>query len=83
MAKSKDDLQKELDELRAEVRALSESRKPGLEATTAPDGEEEGPEGVDFEGLVDSLRQEIEELPAMTTLAVFTLGLVVGRLLAQ
>ena len=56
--------------------------------TPAPEPEPAAPEaadrgGVDFDELVDLLKKEIDDLPAMTALAVFGLGLVTGKLLSE
>ena len=87
MAKTKAQLQAELDELKAklaEVTAAQQAAKPA----PAPEPEPAAPEvterdGVDFDELVDLLKKEIDDLPAMTALAVFGLGLVTGKLLSE
>lgn len=76
-----DDLQKELEALRAQVTALSQTQPAESDEASSPDPEDDG--HIDFEGLIESLKTEIEELPAMTSLALFTLGILVGRLLSH
>ena len=108
------DMQNELEQLRAEVAALSaaraskkaaeaqpdtspvESRSPetgapetddstgdiggiieNVKAATADDAELSG----QFDQLIEQLEHEIKDLPAITTLAVFSLGVLFGRLL--
>jgi len=100
-----DDMQKELEQLRAEVAALSAARasKSASDAQpeTTPD-EHQLPEADEvndmietaraavaddpemkgqFDQLFEHLEQEIKDLPAITTLAVFSLGVLFGRLL--
>ena len=96
MTKKEDDLRKELDEMRAQILALSAAKEAeaaaadpseaeisaaAVAAAAAAAVEEHRP--ADFEGLMDELRREVEELPVMTTLAVFALGVMVGRLMAH
>lgn len=93
MANGDEDLRKELDALRAQVQALAGAREnapvappPRADASPAPDGpspEDDSGGPVDFDGLIEALKHEVEDLPAMTTLAVFTLGILVGRLLTH
>lgn len=103
------DMQNELEQLRAEVAALSAARaskkaaeaqadtspveSPSPEtgdltgdisdiienakAATADDAELAG----QFDQLIEHLEHEIKDLPAITTLAVFSLGVLFGRLL--
>ncbi len=99
------DTQKELEQLRAEVAALSaaraskqaavaqsditsiEQQRPetdelsgileNAQAAVADDAELKG----QFDQLFEQLEQEIKDLPAITTLAVFSLGVLFGRLL--
>lgn len=99
------DMHRELEQLRAEVAALSAARasKQAAEAQseTAPiepqasDADEvneiieQAREAVagdsrlkgEFDQLFEHLEQEIKDLPAITTLAVFSLGVLFGRLL--
>jgi small-conductance mechanosensitive channel len=103
------DMQNELEQLRAEVAALSAARagKKAAEAQadTSP-VESQSPETGDltgdiggilenvkaaaaddaelsgqFDQLIEQLEHEIKDLPAITTLAVFSLGVLFGRLL--
>jgi hypothetical protein len=100
-----DDMHKELEQLRAEVAALSaaraskqaagaQSEKSPVEppASVADDADgiiEQAREAVaddaelkgQFDQLFEHLEQEIKDLPAVTTLAVFSLGVLFGRLL--
>ncbi len=99
------DTQKELEQLRAEVAALSAARESkqaavaqsdtdpieqqrsetddlngileNAQAAVADDAELKG----QFDQLFEQLEQEIKDLPAITTLAVFSLGVLFGRLL--
>ena len=108
------DMQNELEQLRAEVAALSAARasKKAAEAQadTSPveslSPETDVPETGDltggigsilenakaataddpelsgqFDQLIEQLEHEIKDLPAITTLAVFSLGVLFGRLL--
>jgi protein subunit release factor A len=100
-----DNMHEELEQLRAEVAALSAARasknasdtqaeSPDVEhplqeagevneiienakAAVADDPEIQG----QFDQLFEHLEQEIKDLPAVTTLAVFSLGVLFGRLL--
>lgn len=100
-----DDIKKELEQLRAEVAALSAARvsKDVEDAQTGPiPFENEMPETDEvnsmikdaraavaddpelkgqFDQLFEHLEQEIKDLPAITTLAVFSLGVLFGRLM--
>jgi hypothetical protein len=102
---SGDDMHKELEQLRAEVAALSSARASKQAADTQPETSpaEQQPTGSDevnsiienaqaavaadadltgqFDQLFEQLEQEIKDLPAITTLAVFSLGVLFGRLL--
>jgi hypothetical protein len=84
------DVQKELDQLRKEVAALSAARKQ-KEATSAQNNDnassdaEEDDAGHEIKGqieeLIKLLQDEIRDMPALTALAVFALGVLMGRLL--
>ena len=100
-----DDMNKELEQLRAEVAALSAARAskqaaeaqsekspvepPASDADDADGIIEQAREAVaenaelkgEFDQLFEHLEQEIKDLPAVTTLAVFSLGVLFGRLL--
>ena len=83
-AKPKRNVQKELDELRAQVAAL----EAGQPATTRePDETPAAPPehndlGSRFEELFHSLEQDLNDTPTTTCLAIFALGILVGRTLA-
>ena len=100
-----DDMHKELEQLRAEVAALSAARasKQAVEAQSEkspvepPASDADDADGIieqareavaddaelkgQFDQLFEHLEQEIKDLPAVTTLAVFSLGVLFGRLL--
>ena len=87
-AKPRRDVQKELDELRAQVEALAAAQKersaaaePEAQATPEPP-EEERDLVKSFEDLFQSLQQDLNETPTTTCLAIFALGILVGRALA-
>lgn len=99
------DMQTELEQLRAEVAALSATRASkqaanAQEDTTSVDNQSAETDEVNsviesaqaaiesdaelegqFDELFKKLEHEIEDLPAITTLAVFSLGVLFGRLL--
>ena len=87
---STSDVHEELKQLRKEVATLSAARKQ-KESPTTRDMDESStePQGGDnehaikgqFEELVTLLQDEIRDMPAVTTLAVFALGVLMGRLL--
>ena len=84
------DLQDELLRLRKQVEALSAARR---KQRAQAESEQEEPEPVDddtetehaigkqIEELIQLLREEVRDMPAMPTLAVFMLGILVGRYL--
>ena len=91
-----DDTARELEKLRADVAALSEARREdAAKAAEAPRAPE--PAAVEeaaaveasitdeqrsqLEELGDLLQQEIRDLPTITCLAVFSLGILMGRLM--
>jgi len=85
---STSDVQEELKQLREEVAALSAARKQKESPTTseneeAPtDTEQGGTEHAikgQIEELIKLLQDEIRDMPAVTTLAVFALGVLMGR----
>ena len=87
---STSEVQQELAKLRKEVAALSATRKQKerpqtLEDDEAPTDTEEENSGNaiknQIEELTTLLQDEIREMPALTTLTVFALGVVMGRLL--
>jgi hypothetical protein len=82
------DVQKELDQLRKEVAALSAARKQKEPPTTQDDddapteteqGETEHAIKDQIEELIKLLQDEIRDMPAVTTLVVFALGIIMGR----
>ena len=87
---STSDVQEELNQLRKEVAALSAQRKK--KASSAPREDEDAPADAEagetehaikgqIEELIKLLQEEIRDMPAATTLAVFALGILMGRLL--
>jgi hypothetical protein len=100
-----DDMHQELEQLRAEVAALSAARASKQAAEAQPEISPIEPQASDtgdvneiieqareavegdaelkgqFDQLFEHLEQEIKDLPAITTLAVFSLGVLFGRLL--
>ena len=84
------DLQDELLRLRKQVEALSAARRK-QQAQAEFDQEEPDPVDDDtdsehaiqkqIEELIQLLREEVRDMPAMPTLAVFMLGILVGRYL--
>ena len=78
---------KQLEELRAEVAALKAARKQQAAEAVAQEAEEEDEEEVvesksiqgQLEDLMELLEQEIQDMPAVTALAVFSLGVLMGR----
>lgn len=94
---SRDETALELEKLRADVAALSDARREAAEApeppaATEPRGAEpprnesagaeiDEREQSQLEELGALLEQEIRDLPTITTLAVFTLGILMGRLM--
>ncbi len=93
---SKDETARELEKLRADVAALSDARReeaaksaelqPVIEekpTATAAAGEATVPEEqkTQLEELGDLLQAEIRDLPTITCLTVFSLGIVMGRMM--
>jgi predicted Zn-dependent protease len=85
---STSDVQKELDQLRKEVAALSAARKQKESPTTRDDDdaptdteqvEKEHAIKGQIEELIKLLQDEIRDMPAVTTLVVFALGIIMGR----
>ena len=93
---SKDETARELEKLRADVAALSDARReaaaipvepqpvsadapqPSAAATESDLPEEQK---TQLEELGDLLQAEIRELPTITCLTVFSLGILMGRLM--
>ncbi len=93
---SKDDTARELEKLRADVAALSDARreaaaKPAVpqpvveeapaEASAAGDADLPEAQKTQLEELGDLLQAEIRDLPTITCLTVFSLGILMGRLM--
>jgi len=100
-----EDMQEELEQLRAEVAALSAARASKQVAEAKPENDPVEPQAAEpdeveglieqartavaedaevkgqFDQLFEQLEHEIKDLPAITTLAVFSLGVLFGRLL--
>ncbi len=87
---STSDVQEELKQLRKEVATLSAARKK--KTSSAPQADEDVPAATEagetenafkgqIEELIKLLQEEIRDMPAVTTLAVFALGILMGRLL--
>ncbi len=94
---SNDDTTRELEKLRADVAALSDARREAAstpaepqesmpEPATAPDGSTSdaavpAEQKTQLEELGDLLQEEIRDLPTITCLTVFSLGILMGRLM--
>ncbi len=103
---SKDDVERDLAQLRAEVAALSAVRKesaatptasappsPVADATASPQtsaepetgvagaAEAAEPEHSQLDELLELLEAEIKDMPTITCLIVFSLGILMGRFL--
>ena len=90
---SNDDTARELEKLRADIAALQDAKReakaapppdPEPVATAAPEpADVELPEEhrTQLEELGDLLQQEIRDLPTITCLTVFSLGILMGRLM--
>ncbi len=90
---SKDETARELEKLRADVAALSDVRReaaakpqPVVEERPAAEGaagDAAVPEEqkTQLEELGDLLQAEIRDLPTITCLTVFSLGILMGRLM--
>ena len=82
------ELEAELQELKALMRALAEKtptpkEEPTVEVLQEPAVEAEGHVPPDFDELVALLKREVEDLHPMTCLAIFGLGVLTGRLLSR
>ena len=87
---SNEEMQGELERLRKEVAALSQARR---EKRPEPPPEEEEalstPQAAEDDQVMESqveellklLKDEIRDMPTITTVAVFALGILVGRFL--
>jgi hypothetical protein len=93
---SKDETARELEKLRADVAALSDARReaaakpaePQPVAEVAPTAEQSAGDAdvpeeqkTQLEELGDLLQAEIRDLPTITCLTVFSLGILMGRLM--
>ena len=93
---SNDETARELEKLRADVAALSDARReaaaqpaetPTAAAEPIPDEMKAGDEVVteeqksQLEELGELLQAEIRDLPTITCLTVFSLGILMGRLM--
>ena len=87
---SNEETQGELERLRKEVAALSQARQekrpeppPEEEEalTTAQPAEDDQAMKGQIEELIKLLKDEIRDMPTITTVAVFALGILVGRFL--
>lgn len=92
---SKDDTALELEKLRSDVAALSEARRedaaksaesppaetPAEAAAPVADTSLPDEQRTQLEELGDLLQQEIRDLPTITCLTVFSLGILMGRLM--
>ncbi len=93
---SKDETARELEKLRADVAALSDVRREAAAKSAEPQPvAEEAPvaelaaDGADLpevqktqlEELGDLLQAEIRDLPTITCLTVFSLGILMGRMM--
>jgi type II secretory pathway component PulM len=93
---SKDETARELEKLRADVAALSDARREAAAKPAEPQSvTEEAPtaehlateadipevQKTQLEELGDLLQAEIRDLPTITCLTVFSLGILMGRLM--
>ena len=94
---SKDETSRELEKLRADVAALSDARRetavqpvppqpaeaesPAAEPIVASDPELPEEQKTQLEELGDLLQAEIRDLPTVTCLTVFSLGILMGRMM--
>jgi type II secretory pathway component PulM len=93
---SKDETARELEKLRADVAALSDARREAAAKPAEPQSVvEEAPvaelssdsadlpevQKTQLEELGDLLQAEIRDLPTITCLTVFSLGILMGRLM--
>lgn len=91
-----DETGRELEKLRAEMAALADARREAAsapvetppvtaeivdEAATTDDTETSTANKTQFEELGDLLQAEIRDLPTITCLTVFSLGILMGRLM--
>ena len=90
MANRKRNLQSEVDALRARVEKLAAAQQEPAAATPPPTGDEVEPDASSsgdlqskFEELFRSLQADIDQTPTTTCLAIFGLGILVGRTLAS
>ena len=85
---AKKNMRDELEELRKQVQELASAQRASDRETDAESpeiestGVDEGTLASKFEDLFKSLEQDINEMPTTTGLAIFALGILVGRTLA-
>jgi hypothetical protein len=92
------DLMSEIEALRGQIDALTKQMPKGAEsnadAPTGPvGGAHSGPLGLDsdtldkikeqFDGFVELLEKQLQDVPAGTAIGIFALGVVLGRLLPR
>ena len=88
MSKTKSQLEAELKELKAHMRTLTQAQAEAAAAAPAVVEEEDPAEAhgnlaAHFDELLDVLKHEVEDVPVMTGIAIFGLGVLTGRLLAH
>ena len=92
------DLKSEIDALRSQIEALTKQMPPAPDVaqsgqTDLLGGATLGQFGIDsetvdkikdqFDGFVDLLEKHLHEIPAGTAIAIFALGVLLGRLLPR
>jgi hypothetical protein len=92
------DLQNEIEALRSQIEALTKQIPQTADAAQAgqtdlSSGASPGQFGIDpetidkikdqFDGFVDLLEKHLQEIPAGTAIAIFALGVLLGRLLPR
>ena len=87
MSRKCSELEAELEALKARVRALVEAPAERREAPAEEVESDRAPGPgtavpVEFDELVNLLKQEVEGMQPLTCLAIFGLGVLTGRLLA-
>jgi hypothetical protein len=92
------DLTSEIEALRSQIEALTKQMPKAAESAAdavagSLGGAHSGPLGLDaetvdkikeqFEGFVELLEKQLQEIPAGTAIAIFALGVILGRLLPR